>query len=79
MLTNEDIQKLVEVFATKKEFAEFTDSMRADFANLQTAIDGYAKRAETIFQELLMLTQRVSRLEKWIQQIAEKTGVKLES
>jgi len=80
MLTNEDIQKLIEVFATREEVATKKDleSLKEDFINLQTAVDSYAKKADTYFQEMLMLANKVDRHEKWIQQLAQKLGVKLE-
>ena len=37
-----------------------------------------AKKADTYFQEMLMLSKKVERQERWIQIIAEKVGVKLE-
>ena len=36
------------------------------------------KQAIDNSQELLKLKQRVDRLERWIKQIASKTGIKLE-
>ncbi len=82
MLTNEDIQKIIEsqreVFATKEDLEKMRDELRVDFSNLQTAVDAYAKKADAYFQEMVMLTHKVDRHEKWIQQLAEKLGVKLE-
>lgn len=83
MLTNEDIKKIVEattkankeIFATKADFEE----LRKDFSNLQTSVDSYAKRAEAFFQEMVMLSHKVNRLEGWIKTIADKVGVKLEA
>ena len=80
MLTNEDVQKLIEVFATRDEIVtkkEFED-LRQDFVNLQTAVDAYATKADAFFQELVMLSHKVDRHEKWLHQIAEKLGIKLE-
>ena len=51
MLTDEDIQKLIEVFATRDEIVtkkEFED-LRQDFVNLQTAVDAYATKADAFF------------------------------
>ncbi len=77
MLTNEDIQKLLTafktVFATKEDFKE----LRKDFSNLQSSVDVYAKKADTYFQEMVMFSHKIDLLEKWIHQIAEKTGVEL--
>lgn len=82
MLTPEDIQKIVEanqeVFPTKEYFENFKQELKKDFSDLQIAVDAYAKKADTYFQEMLMLAKKVDRHEKWIQQIAEKLGVKLE-
>ena len=82
MLTNEDIVKIIkaeqEVFATREELDKRFDKIREDFSNLQTAVDAYAQKADTYFQEMLMLSHKVDRHEKWIQQIAEKLGIKLE-
>jgi len=80
MLTDEDIKKLIEVFATREEVATKQDleRLRKDFADLQTSVDAYAKKADTYFQEMVMLAHKVDRLEKWIHQIAEKVGIKLE-
>lgn len=83
MLTNEDIQKIIEaqreVFATKEDFFSFKDEYKKDFSDMLTAVDGYAKKADKYFQEMLMLAHKVDRLEKWILQIAEKVGIHLTS
>ena len=80
MLTNEDVKKLIEVFATREEVATKQDleDLRKDFSNLQTAVDRYAYKADAYFQEMVALTHKVDRHEKWLQQIADKIGVKLE-
>lgn len=81
MLTDEDIQKIItankEVFATKEDFESFREEMRRDFSDLQTSVDTYAKKADTYFQEMVALTHKVDRHEKWLLQIADKLGVKL--
>jgi len=80
MLEDKDIQKLIEVFATREEVAtkqEF-EELRGDFRNLQDSVDAYAKKADTFFQEMVMLAHKVDRHEKWLHQVAEKLGIKLE-
>lgn len=79
-LTPEDIQKLIEVFATREEVVTKDDfeRLREDFSHLQTAVDAYAQRADAYFQEMVMLSHKVDRHEKWIKLLAEKLGVKLE-
>ena len=82
MLDDKDIQKIIEanreVFPSKEDFEGFKDEIKQSFSDLQTSVDEYAKKADAYFQEMVMLTHKVDRLEKWIQQIAEKVGMKLE-
>jgi len=61
------ISSKLEETATKKELDQLTN-----------AVDTYAKKVDEYTQEMLMLAHKVDRLEKWINQIAAKTGVKLE-
>lgn len=81
MLTNDDIQKIIEanreVFATKEDFESFREEMRKSFSGLQTSVDAYAKKADTYFQEMVALFRKVDRMEKWIHQIAKKVGIDL--
>jgi len=80
MLEDKDIEKLVEVFATKQDLKEAVSNLstKDDFNNLLTSIDAYAKKADTYFQEMVMLGHKVDRHEKWIQLIADKLDLKLE-
>jgi len=82
MFTNEDIQNLIkaqeEVFATKEDLEKLKEDIRSDISNLQISIDAYAKKADTYFQEMVMLSHKIDRHEKWFQQVAEKIGIKLE-
>lgn len=60
MLTNEDIQKLIEVFATRDKVATKLDleDLRKDFSNLQTSVDSYTKKADTYFKEMVVLSHK---------------------
>jgi len=82
MLTDEDIKKIIEAnretFPTKEDFESFREEMREDFSDLQTSVDAYAKKADSYFQEMLMLSNKVDRHEKWFHQVADKLGIKLE-
>ena len=49
-----------------------------EFNNLVTSVDKYAKKADAYFQEMVMLSHKVDRQEKWIFQIAKKLKIKLE-
>lgn len=80
LLTSEDIQKLIEVFATKEDLKDAVRNLstKDDFGKLLTAVDSYAQKADTYFQEMVMLAHKVDRHEKWLQQVAAKLGIKLE-
>ena len=78
MLTDEDIKKLTDVFATRLEFDTKFDAMHQSFSDLQTAVDAYAKKADTYFQEMAAMRHAINRHEEAIKKIAEKTGVKLD-
>ena len=80
MLEDKDIQKLIDVFATKEDLQEAVKNLstKEDFNKLLTAVDSYAKKADAYFQEMVMLSHKVDRHEKWIKQMAEKLGIKLE-
>jgi uncharacterized coiled-coil DUF342 family protein len=41
-------------------------------------VDAYAKKADTYFQEMVMLSHKVDRHEKWFRQVAEKLDIKLD-
>jgi len=65
-----------EIHGIKENLVDKADKIDVD--NLLTAIDGYAKKADTYFQEMVALAHKVDRHEKWLFQLAEKLGVKLE-
>jgi len=60
MLPDEDIKRLMgafqEMFPMKEEFETFRDEMKGDFSNLLTSVDAYAKRADTFFREMVMIS-----------------------
>ena len=80
MLTDEDVKKLIEIFVTKDDLKEAVSNLasKEDLNNLITSVDAYAKKADTYFQEMVALSHKVNRIEKWVQQIADKVGIKLE-
>jgi len=78
-LMNEDHSELIEYLDDKfTRIDERFDEIKKDFVDLQTSVDAYAKKADTYFQEMVMLAHKVDRHEKWFQQIADKLGMKLE-
>lgn len=48
------------------------------FDKLQSSVDAYMKLGETYYQEMLALGSKVDRLERWLHQVADKVGIKLE-
>lgn len=94
MLTNEDIKKLKEVLATKEDLAKILtleefdqfkgeikqdlDGLRESIQALTVSVDKLVKAVADMHQEYVVITGKVDRHEKWIQQIAEKLGLKLE-
>jgi ATP phosphoribosyltransferase regulatory subunit HisZ len=72
--------ELAKVFATKEDLKEAVSelSTKTDFNNLLGAVDAYAKKADSYFQEMVMLSHKVDRHEKWLHLVAEKLGIKLE-
>jgi hypothetical protein len=80
MLEPQDIQKLMEVLATKEDIRsmkENLDSVGDILGNLVTATDRLVSRTEMLNQEYLVLKERDSRYERWFLQIAEKVGITL--
>lgn len=81
--TKEGLEKtsanlLNEIFATQKDLGNFKEEMQKSFSDLQSSVDTYAKKADTYFQEMVMLSHQLNRHEGWIRQLADKLGVKLE-
>jgi hypothetical protein len=56
----------------------FDEKLQETSSSLLNAVDAYAKKANTFFEELVAIAHRMDRHEKWIHQIADKLGVRLE-
>ena len=54
------------------------EEMKKDFTDLRSSVDTYAKKADTSFGEMVVLSHEVDRHERWFQQIAKKIDIKLE-
>ncbi|OHA15356.1 MAG: hypothetical protein A3G52_00095 [Candidatus Taylorbacteria bacterium RIFCSPLOWO2_12_FULL_43_20] len=84
MLTDKDIKKLSSVFATKaevvtkSEFAEFKSEFAEFKSELFTILDGIAKSIEDLKIEYVAIKVQLDRHDRWIKEIADKTGVKLD-
>jgi hypothetical protein len=59
----------------EKRFDETASKKQVD--GLISTVDGLAKQILDQNQEHLMLSHKVDRIEDWVQEIAQKTGVKL--
>lgn len=80
MFTDKDVTKLIEVFATREEIRELVAPLatKKDVSQLYSAVDAYAKKADTYFQEMVALNSKVSRLEQAVKKIAQKVGVDID-
>ena len=68
---------LREHMVTKQELAELKSELptKADFSQLQTSVDGIARQYTTMSQELTVIGERTSRMERWITKAAAKIGL----
>ncbi len=81
MLTNEDIQKLLEVLATKEDIKELkrdVENLKEIVQSLVVSVDKLVKAVSDLKTEYSVIANQLSRHEKWIHQLAEKLGIKLE-
>lgn len=67
--------KYIEEF--RDEFRQHTENSKREHADIRGAVGELAGLIKDYQQEMLMLAHKVDRLERWIHEIAEKTGVKL--
>ena len=81
MLEERDIERLIQVFATRADLQAAVSELatKSDINDLLNSIDAYASKADTYFQEMVMLSHKVDRHERWILQLAEKLGVTLKA
>ena len=80
MLTNDDLDKLTSVLASKHDVKE----LRADMADLKELVHALIVSSDTLANSISNLTteyaaisNQLTRHELWIKQIAEKVGLKL--
>lgn len=53
------------------------ESVHGEIADLKGAVGELSGQIRDYHQEMVMLARKVDRMERWIHEIAEKTGVKL--
>lgn len=81
----EDLDAWAEKFVTFEKFNQFRIEVRGEFKELRlsiqsltNAVDSLVKAVSDLRTEYVAICHQLTRHEKWIQQIAEKSGVKLE-
>jgi len=81
MLEEKDIELMMRVFATKADLRDAVSNLASkhDINDLMNSIDAYAHKADTYFQEMVMLSRKVDRHDRWFLQLAEKLGVTLKA
>ena len=74
MLSNNDVKTLIEVFVTKSDLKEQVRNLatKEDFNNLLTAVDAYAKKADTYFQHVANVSRNIDSQKKQIQRLSKK-------
>jgi len=80
MLTDQDIEKLSSVLASKNDVSEIRNEM-ADLKELVQGIivscDSLVNSMSSLKVEYAAISTQLSRHELWIKQIAEKVGIHL--
>jgi archaellum component FlaC len=66
--------KKSELEAVKKEVVD----LREDFNKILTSLDKVAKQYSDYLEERKMRDAEISRLKRWVEQIAQKVGVQLD-
>lgn len=73
------VDSLAEVFVTKTDLEIFKEEYKQEFSKVLNPIDKNIGREVDEAQEQTMLKNKVDRHDKWINKIAEKVDLKLES
>jgi hypothetical protein len=80
MLTEQDIERIVAVVATKQEVAEIRDDVKAVreiTGQVLTGLDGIAKAIDDLKMEYAAVKLQLDRHDRWIRELAEKVGLPL--
>ena len=85
LATKEDLEnsttKILSLVATKEEFTELkkgVTGLQEAVQSLITSVDKLVKVVDDLRTEYVSITSQMGRHEKWIQQLADKLGIKLE-
>ena len=75
--------EFTKLFTYIQEFRNDVDqrleSLEGEVRDTKMSVGELSRQVKAYHEEMIMLTHKVQRLEKWIHEIAEKTGVKLSS
>ncbi len=93
--TKDDVQKIVDKAVTdiSDVMANFAQNVHNEFQDVRTdtadirqsidrltnTIDGFVKRLDDIETDSVARDAQIARLDRWVHQIAQKTGTKLET
>ncbi len=84
MLEESDIKRLSEVFVSRTEFNNRMDHLEETVGHIRYTVDGMAvafdkmaKSIDDLRHEYIAIKLQLDRHEKWIREIAAKTGVTL--
>ena len=80
MLTEQDIERIVAVVATKQEVAEIRGDVKAIrelTGQVLTGLDGIAKAIDDLKMEYAAVKLQLDRHDRWIKEMAEKVGLPL--
>jgi len=72
---------MIGIFATKEDIKDLKEDLiglREAVRSLTVSVDKLAKLVDNLRQEYIAITAKVDRHEKWLHQLAEKLGIKLE-
>ena len=80
MLTDQDIERIVSVVATRQEVQEIRDdvkTIREQMGDVLAGLDGIAKAIEDLKMEYAAVKMQLDRHDRWIRAVAEKVGIQL--
>ena len=79
----DDLSEVIAQFASHvderfNQLEQRVDKLEDSFNRLQNTLDTFLKRLDDVETDNAARDAQLARLERWIDQIAQKTGVKLE-
>lgn len=83
--TKSDLNDLAAKMVTNSEFQTFKIEVKQELSSLHdevrlltNSIDRLVKSIETLTEEYSAISVRIDRHERWLQQVADKVGIKLD-